>query len=511
MEAGIKKRRYQLEEASNIVEAIREGQVDALLVSDEQQGDQVYVLKGSDHIYRVIVEEMLEGYATLAKDGTVLFCNRNFASIMNCPLENVMGSSVFSFIKPEDIPIFSWILRTRPKGFRSEFVFFAGNGSCIPVHIAVNSITIDSDPYICMIVADLSQQKRQEKLTQFVFNQSTDAILVCNNAGRILQANTASLQLIGCELVGKTFNEALELIDERSEARISLQDVGSNEFIKREIRLIDPNGDLCYLIASITHLLAWESGDFFGYLVTLTNITEMKKYAAELSRLDRLNLVGEMAASIGHEVRNPLTTVRGYLQMFFEKKPFESYRGSIQIMIEELDRANTIITDFLSLAKNKSVNLLPTNLNQVIQAIFPLMQADAFRRNSEIVLELSPVPDVRADEQELRQCILNLVRNGLDAMPNGGNIMIGTRIQQGEIRIYVADQGTGIPESIRDKLGTPFVTTKEDGTGLGLPVCYSIAARNKARIEVATSKRGTVFTLAFNKNTRQNREQPDPV
>jgi len=238
-------------------------------------------------------------------------------------------------------------------------------------------------------------------------------------------------------------------------------------------------------------------------LAVLTDITEQKKFESEMSRLDRLNTVGEMAASIGHEIRNPLTTVRGYLQHYGRKAAFAEYREPFELMIDELDRANAIITEFLSLAKNKAVTLNPTNLNQVIQSLVSLMQADALRRGSDIEMELEDIPDVLADDKEMRQCILNLVGNGLDATPKGGKVTIGTVKAGNRVVMTVRDHGPGIPPEIKEKLGTPFLTTKENGVGLGLAVCYRIAQRHNATIEVETGPEGTTFIVKFNQSAKR--------
>lgn len=235
-----------------------------------------------------------------------------------------------------------------------------------------------------------------------------------------------------------------------------------------------------------------------GLIVYLRDVTEQKKYEADLLRLDRLNLIGEMAAGIGHEVRNPMTTVRGYLQWFIQKDTFREHRESFGIMIEELDRANSIITEFLSLAKDKRINLVLTDLNKIIRSIFPLLQADAFLRGNNIELKLQDTLEIFMDEKEIRQCILNLVANGLDAMPDGGKVTITTANLGNQVVMTVRDRGQGMTPEVKAKLWTPFFTTKECGTGLGLPVCYQIAQRHKATIEVETSPHGTAFHFIFN-------------
>ncbi|SFM04465.1 ATP-binding protein [Pelosinus propionicus] len=232
----------------------------------------------------------------------------------------------------------------------------------------------------------------------------------------------------------------------------------------------------------------------------LLNTIRQKEIEKQIARLDRLNIIGEMAAGIAHEVRNPMTTVRGFLQMLFKKEHNSPHASFYNIMIEELDRANGIITEFLSLAKNKAVNLEYANLNQVIEAIVPLIEADARISNKSIVLELSEIPDLWIDEKEIRQVILNMVRNGLEAMNEKGEVRVRTYCEENTVVMAIADQGSGIKIEILENIGIPFQTTKENGTGLGLPVCYSIAARHNAKISVKTGDDGTEFYVKFEMN-----------
>lgn len=227
------------------------------------------------------------------------------------------------------------------------------------------------------------------------------------------------------------------------------------------------------------------------------DIGQRKQFEKVMHRLDRLNLVGQMAAGIGHEIRNPLTTVRGFLQLLSGKDNFLQYKEFFNLMIEELDRANTIITEFLSLAKDRAIELKMNNINNIIEAILPLISSDANANQVNINIDLAGVPDILLDEKEIRQLILNLVRNGFEAMDAGGELSISTYAENDEIILSVKDQGDGIAEDIIEKLGTPFFTTKDKGTGLGLAVCYSIAARHKAKIKVVTGKTGTTFLVRF--------------
>ncbi|MBC8016338.1 MAG: PAS domain S-box protein [Sporomusaceae bacterium] len=240
------------------------------------------------------------------------------------------------------------------------------------------------------------------------------------------------------------------------------------------------------------------SGDPVSILEINRDITAQRKCKNEILRLDQLNTIGEMAAGIGHEIRNPLTTVRGYLQMFGMKKKFFEYKEQFNTMIEELDRANSIITEYLSLAKDKSSPLECGNLNKVIETLFPLLQADAFFLGHNVQLETSTIPPIYFDKKEFRQLLLNLVRNGLEAMKPGGVVLIRTYCNKDKVILSVQDNGPGVPEEILDRLGTPFLTTKKNGTGLGLMVCYRIVERHHGIIEVETNSSGTTFSVHFN-------------
>lgn len=230
---------------------------------------------------------------------------------------------------------------------------------------------------------------------------------------------------------------------------------------------------------------------------TAIDISELRSLQKEMTRLDRLNMIGEMAAGIGHEVRNPMTTVKGFLQLYRDKNDFAKYKETFDLMVEELDRANSIITEFLSLAKNKAVDLKMQSLNKKIRAILPLIQADAMKQDKNIKLELGDIPYIKFDKNEINQVILNLVRNGLEAMPAGGILTIKTFQESDRVVLAVKDQGSGIAPEVLGKIGTPFFTTKDNGTGLGLAVCYSIAERNDARIDFDTGPEGTTFYVRF--------------
>lgn len=314
---------------------------------------------------------------------------------------------------------------------------------------------------------------------------------------QLIEVNSSFLSVTGygdTEVLGESlFDLALILKTENAAGlreQLEIQGVMDNE----ELKLVNRSGESREGLLCIENI---SLGSELCLLGVFKDVTQHKELEREMARLEWLNLVGEMAAGIGHEVRNPMTTARGFLQMLGNKEECLQYKEYFDLIIEELDRANLIISEFLSMAQNKEMNLKLWSLNDIIQALMPLMQADAYVSDKSIQVELGQVTNLIIDEKEIRQLILNLVRNGLEAMLPGGNLQISTFEEIGEVVLAVRDEGQGIDPKMLEVLGTPFVTSKEAGTGLGLSVCYNIAARHRAIITIETSNQGTTFFVRF--------------
>lgn len=226
-------------------------------------------------------------------------------------------------------------------------------------------------------------------------------------------------------------------------------------------------------------------------------VLEFSKLQGEIARLERLNLVGQLAAGLAHEIRNPLTTVRGYLQLLASKGNFEQYQPKFDLMIDEIDRSNVIITEFLSFVKDPNDKMKSQNINDTLHHLYPLLEADAFSQNKQILLKTSKTPEIVINAQEIAQLVLNLCRNGFEAMQERGMLTILTYLENDNVVLSIQDEGCGIPSEHLDKLGTPFFTTKENGTGLGIANCYRIAERHKAKVKLESDSTGTKFFVYF--------------
>ncbi|NLW91730.1 MAG: PAS domain S-box protein [Syntrophomonadaceae bacterium] len=339
-----------------------------------------------------------------------------------------------------------------------------------------------------------TELKQQLDYISYLINNMNEMFLTYDTKGNITFINSNACDLVG-EVLG---TNALELAADSHKNMVALHmnsRLVKGESGTYETVIKDKNHNEVLIRVKSTPII--HNAVSQGAMVLAEDISEHRKMEKEMARLDQLNTIGEMAAGIGHEIRNPMTTVKGFLQIMSENYDLAEYRSYFDIMIEELERANSIVSEFLSLAKNKLVDLRLNDLNTIIKAIFPLLQADALLMDKSIKLDLKDIPELLLDEKEIRQLVVNLVRNGLEAMSERGVVYISTCFEGDEVIMSVTDEGTGIPSEVVDKLGTPFTTTKDKGTGLGLAICYSIVAHHEASIQPFSSPSGTQMVIKF--------------
>lgn len=300
--------------------------------------------------------------------------------------------------------------------------------------------------------------------------------------GRYLEVNDAWTELTGY---------TLERMNASGQDGFHMESVDPSTDRNDKITYRTLSGEVRYGLLSKELL---EAGEEPCELLVITDITEREAMQQRMNRLERLNLIGEMAASIAHEIRNPMTTTLGFLQMWKKsEKPMP--KQYIDLMLSELLRANAIITEYLSLAGNKESSFVNYSVRELIDTLYPLIQAVALMNEKEAKVVHGCDQWIYIDEKEMRQVILNLVKNGIEAMDKGGILTIRTCEEPECAVIEVIDEGSGIPEEVMRRLGTPFFTTKENGTGIGLALCYSIIERHGGNIQVSSSPSGTTFSI----------------
>lgn len=253
------------------------------------------------------------------------------------------------------------------------------------------------------------------------------------------------------------------------------------------------------LAISASHIVT-EEGEAIGTALIMRDLGEIRRLQSELRRRDRLVALGNMAAGIAHEVRNPLSAIKGLARFFMEASPEGSDESRMaDIMTKEVLRLDKVVGDLLDFARPDVLNLTDVALNELVERSHDMVRSDMDARNIRFEADLPQPPlSVRLDRDRMAQVLLNLFLNAVQAMPDGGKLTVRGRMEGSELALEVADTGCGIaPERLAD-IFSPYFTTKASGTGLGLSIVHKIVEAHDGTIEVAsTPGEGTVFKLRF--------------
>ncbi|OIJ12954.1 hypothetical protein BKP35_10345 [Anaerobacillus arseniciselenatis] len=249
-------------------------------------------------------------------------------------------------------------------------------------------------------------------------------------------------------------------------------------------------------------------------LVVFSDLTEKKLMEKEMIRTEKLRVIGELSASFAHEIRNPLTTIRGFIQLMDVKENATDFeKRYYSVILQEIDRINGIVGDLMDIAKPNGDNqYVLSNLNNLISDITLLYDGQESMNNIKIIKKLdTQIPSFFTYTSKLKQVFINMIKNAFEAMPDGGSITIATKFveQDNAVEIAFTDTGIGMDEETLATINKPFFTTKETGTGLGLPMCYMIIEDLGGSINVSSKVgEGTTFVvklmIAEDSNTSQN-------
>ncbi|UVI30201.1 PAS domain-containing sensor histidine kinase [Paenibacillus spongiae] len=357
---------------------------------------------------------------------------------------------------------------------------------------------------------DISERKRAEDelkstkdLLESLIGNSADGICVTDVDGNVIRVNRAFEEIYGWseeELVGTHLpiftgdsNDELRMISDKLQS-------GENIVNLQTIRQ-RKDGECIHVCVTISPIKNAE-GSVVALAGMTRDISERKRNEEFFRKADKLNVVGQLAAGLAHEIRNPLTSLRGFIQLMRTGgtgKP-EYY----DILISELDRINNIVNEFLIIAKPHAASFRTNDIIHILSNVVTLLEAQAAMNNIQIYLETEDdLPQLECSELEIKQVFINLLKNAIEAMPGGGEIRIVAAVQHNEFLIRIIDQGDGIPESQIPRLGEPFYTTKEKGTGLGLMMCYKIINDHQGRIAIESIVgKGTTFEIILPLNRK---------
>jgi two-component system sensor histidine kinase HydH len=337
--------------------------------------------------------------------------------------------------------------------------------------------------------------------TRQVVASMAHGVLSVDTAGKVVSHNRQALSLLD---IASTAIDGLDLrtvldFDETGIARTL--DPGI-PVMNREIRFLRPSGEALPLMLTVTPILD-EAGSRSGAVVVVRDMSTIKQLEAQVRHAEKLAAVGRLAAGVAHEIRNPLSSIRGFAYLLGKNHDKDTpEREYADVMVREIDRINHVVTDLLSFSRPMALEPAATSVADLIEHVVSLVSADAKNHEIGIQVDCDPgMPPISLDPNQVTQALLNLMLNAINAMETGGALTIRASVSHnGEgLEIQMEDNGPGIDPDVQEKIFEPFYTTRERGTGLGLAMVRKIAENHDGGVHVQSplpgKSSGSRFTL----------------
>ncbi|WP_338448775.1 ATP-binding protein [Niallia oryzisoli] len=334
----------------------------------------------------------------------------------------------------------------------------------------------------------IERMNETDKNYQQLIETIPDSILI-HYQNMTIYVNEAGKELLGAknkdEIIGKSIYHFISPnYQELAKKRMVLlhQEKKPTNNVEQKLMRLDHK---TIFVEISSRLIMYE-----GKMATLSvfkDITDKKEETEGLlQKSEKLALVGQMAAGIAHEIRNPLTSIKGFLQLF--KAKYTDDQEHFELVLSELDRINLIISEFLVLAKPTAMEFKDREIKHLIKDVVTLVNTQAILNNVQIFVEFeADIPTIVCEENHLKQVFINILKNAIEAMPNGGNIDVKVnKLEIDKVSIKFIDHGIGIPADRIPTLGEPFYTTKEKGTGLGLMTSFKIIENHDGELKISS-------------------------
>jgi len=343
---------------------------------------------------------------------------------------------------------------------------------------------------------------RNNDQLEIVLSSIPGGILVADQYNHVIMINNPARRLLPLSTSDPMDLPVWEVIEPRDIAgyvKAALEEDRSAPMLDFSIRRRDRDTILsCGVLALV------DRGSIVGNMIYIEDVTEYREEDSRLKRAESLASLTTLAAGVAHEIRNPLASMSIHLQLLRRQLDKEGENPphlgeSLGVLEEEVERLNNIVSDYLFAVRPQDVRPMRANLNELIRELVQLLRYEMEEARVRVLPVLSDsIPPMPLDEGAMKRALLNLIKNAIIAMPNGGELGLETRREQDNVIITVSDTGEGIPEELQGKVFEPFFTTSDTGSGLGLTVVYKVIKEHGGDLHMDSHPgRGSTFRITL--------------
>ncbi|MBP3972214.1 PAS domain S-box protein [Bacillus sp. WL1] len=486
-------------------------------------------LRATKELLESFIKHNLDAITISDREGHILQANKAYENIFGWSSQEIIGKRlpcVPDFLMEESLKNIQKIQTNESVVTRLETVRQRNDGSLLDVSLTVSPILDVRGNVIALsaICRDISERKQAERERhrlhqqlrdsemkyRALIEQATDAIYVVELNEDHAPSRFIEVNPVGCKRFGYSREELLSLSfpdvvpqDSRMIVRL-LEKIkkGQTSFTLQD-EYVFPTGKI---ITTEFSVRVFNLNGKKVFLSISRDITERLKTEELLRKSEKLAVVGQLATVMAHEINNPLTAMKGFMQLL-KSTENENNQGYINIVSSEIERIESITTEFMAVAKPQVVKIQPNDISVLMDQVLMLLQPQAMMNNIKFRIDLNPgIPLISCEGNQLKQVFVNILKNAIESMPMGGEILIQVNIlDNNQVSIRFIDQGCGIPKERIPYLGEPFYSIKEEGIGLGLMICYKIIETHKGKVFIESEvNKGTIVEVTLPICTLQN-------
>ncbi|KKI93060.1 histidine kinase [Bacillus sp. SA1-12] len=443
-----------------------------------------------------ILDRITDAFFALNEEWKFTYVNKEATRLLRHKKEQLLGNCIWEvFPKTVDLQTYQYYhmaVREQISIVFEEYSPHINTWFEVRIYPSPNGLSV----YFQDITDSKHSSSQREQHYKSLFENNPAAVYSFDLEGNFLSVNHAMEELLGYKEEELLQMSYMPLItpDEIEKTETYYTNAAKGAIQHYETKTIHKNGQI--IEVKVTNMPIIVNGEIVGVYGIARDISREKRTEKMLLESEKLTAVGQLAASIAHEIRNPLTSIKGFLQLY--KNTLKEINSEyLDIMSDEISRIEMITSELLILAKPQAHHYRDERVEKMIEDVVTLFGSQALMNKVDVNVQLDNLPKIHCIASQLKQVFINLIKNSIEAMPDGGKITItGKKHGSAGIFIQIADQGVGISKELITKIGTPFYTTKEKGTGLGMMTTFKIIHSHGGTVNISsTVGKGTIVEL----------------